>query len=48
MLAVTFVCSDSECAEERQAVVDSLEELDGLCDCGFGLVVLDLAEVEVV
>ena len=45
---MTFFCSDHACAEEREALVESLDQLEGLCDCGFGLVVLDVAEVELV
>jgi hypothetical protein len=46
MLHVTLLCSDEDCAELREAVVDSLDELDGLgCECGYGLVLLRVAEL---
>lgn len=49
MLHVTLICSDEECAELREAVVESLDELDGLsCDCGYGLLVLRIAQLELV
>ena len=48
MLEITFVCCDSACAEERRVLVESLEEFEQLCDCGFCLVVLDVAEVQLV
>ena len=42
---MTLLCSDEDCAELREAVVDSLDELDGLgCDCGYGRVLLRVAE----
>lgn len=48
MLEVTFVCCDPACAEEQRVIVESLEEMEGLCDCGFGMVLIDFAEVELV
>jgi hypothetical protein len=40
-------CSDEACAEEIEAVVESLDELDGLvCECGYGTVLVSVAEVE--
>jgi len=49
VLEVLLICSDEDCAEERRAVVSSLRELDGLgCECGYGLVMLRVAEVELV
>jgi hypothetical protein len=47
VLHVTLLCSDGECAELREAAVESLDELDGLtCDCGYGLVLLRVAQLE--
>jgi len=41
-----LVCSDSECTEELEVRVESLDELDGyLCDCGHGFVLLQVAEL---
>ena len=49
MLQVTLLCSDEDCAELREVVVESLDELDGLaCDCGYGLIALRICEVELV
>jgi hypothetical protein len=49
VLEVLLLCSDGDCAEERQVLVSSLEDLDGIgCECGFGLVLLRVAEVELV
>ena len=49
MLEVLLLCSDEDCADERRVLVSSLGELDGLgCDCGYGLVVLRVAQVELV
>ena len=49
MLEVLLLCSDEDCAEERQVHVSSLEELDGLgCECGFGVILVRVAEVELV
>ncbi len=46
MLQVTLLCSDEDCAELREVVVDSLDELDGLgCECGYGFVLLRVAEL---
>lgn len=46
MLQVTILCSDEDCAELREVVVESLDELDGLgCDCGYGMVLLRVAEL---
>jgi hypothetical protein len=46
MLHVTLLCSDEDCAELCESIVESLDELDGLgCDCGYGLVLLRVAEL---
>lgn len=45
MLSVTIVCCDSGCWEERELLVESLEQLDeGACDCGYAFVVTRVAE----
>jgi hypothetical protein len=47
MLLVRLICSDPECVEEHEVVVNALEELDGFtCECGFGLVVASVSEAE--
>jgi hypothetical protein len=49
MLIARMLCSDPECAEEREVVIAELAELDRVCcECGFGLVVTSISEVEVV
>jgi len=46
---VRIICSDRDCAEEIDALVEDLDELDGLvCDCGYGTLTLAVAEVELV
>jgi hypothetical protein len=46
VLSVTVVCTDSDCWEEREILVATLDELDeGACDCGYGFVVTRVAEV---
>lgn len=47
MWMVQLVCSDPECAEERELVVTELDEVDtAACDCGCCLVVLSVANFE--
>ncbi len=47
MWIARIICSHGECAEERELVVESLEELDeGACPCGYGFELVSLAEVE--
>lgn len=47
MWIVELVCSDPACAEEREALVGDLEELDELvCDCDCTLVTLAVANFE--
>jgi hypothetical protein len=47
MLLVTVLCSDRECIEERELVVESLDELDGfVCECGYGLVVAAVSRLD--
>jgi hypothetical protein len=46
MLLARIVCSDPRCAEELDASVEELDELDSLvCECGFGFVLVDVAEL---
>jgi hypothetical protein len=41
MFLVRVVCSDPECIEEREIVVNALDDVDrDICDCGHGFVVL--------
>ena len=45
MLQLTVVCSS--CAEETEAVVDSIEDVEReVCPCGYSYVVLSVAEFE--
>jgi hypothetical protein len=47
MLQLTVVCSS--CAEETEAVVESLEDIErDVCPCGYSYVVLSIAEFEAV
>lgn len=49
MFLVQLICSDEECTEEIEAVIEDLSELDGLvCECGFGTVTLTVAMAELV
>ena len=46
MYIVQIACSDAECAEEIERVVDSLEEIDDiLCECECGTVLVSIAEL---
>jgi hypothetical protein len=46
MLLARIVCSDPLCAEELDVSVEELDELDSLiCECGFGFVLVDVAEL---
>jgi hypothetical protein len=47
MLLVKVVCSDPECAEEREVAVADLDVIDEtVCDCGHGLVVVAVSELD--
>ena len=47
MLQLNVVCSS--CAEETEAVVESLEDIErDVCPCGYSYVVLSVAEFEAV
>jgi hypothetical protein len=44
-----IVCSGQTCTQELELVVDDLEELEGIsCDCGYGFLLLEVAEIELV
>jgi hypothetical protein len=45
VLLARIVCSDNGCEAELEVAVATLDELDGLvCDCGYGYVLLTVAE----
>jgi hypothetical protein len=47
MLLVNVVCSDPDCAEEREVAVESLGAIDDtVCDCGYGFVVVSVSELD--
>jgi hypothetical protein len=47
MLLVAVVCSDPECAEERELAVEDLDALDATpCECGHGFVVVAVSELD--
>jgi hypothetical protein len=46
MLLVTVMCSDPQCVEEREVLVDELQAVEThVCDCGFGFVVVSVSEL---
>jgi pyruvate/oxaloacetate carboxyltransferase len=49
MLVARMLCSDPECAEELEILVEEIDELDRVCcECGYGLVVTAVSQVVVV
>jgi hypothetical protein len=49
MLVARMLCSDPQCAEEVEILVEEVDELDRVwCECGYGLVVTAVSETEVV
>jgi hypothetical protein len=47
VLIVHVTCSDPACAEEVEAVVATIEEADDVvCECGFGTVLIAVAELD--
>jgi hypothetical protein len=47
MFIVHVTCSDQDCAEEFETVVDTLEEVDDVvCECGYGTVLVSVAEAD--
>jgi hypothetical protein len=46
MLLARIVCSDPHCPEELEIAIADLDELDGLvCECGYGFVLMEVAEL---
>jgi hypothetical protein len=46
MFIARMLCSDPDCAEERELVIAELVELDdACCECGFGLLVTSISQV---
>ena len=47
MFLVQIVCSDPDCAEEREIAAEDLEEAEGsVCECGHGFVVISVSELD--
>jgi hypothetical protein len=47
MWQVTVLCSDEQCAEVMEVVVDDLDEVEAVvCECGYNVVVLAVANFE--
>lgn len=47
MFIVTIACSDTECAEEFERVIASLEEIDDImCECDCGTALVSIAELD--
>jgi len=47
MFIVNVICSDEDCAEEIEAVVETMEEVDDLlCECECGTVLLSVADLD--
>ena len=47
MFIVNVICSDEDCAEEIEAVVDTVEEIDDVvCECGYGTVLVTVADLD--
>lgn len=47
MFVVHVVCSDQGCAEELEAVVETLDDVDDLvCECSCGTVLVSVAELD--
>jgi hypothetical protein len=47
MWIVRVVCSDPDCAEEREAIVAELDEAEAVvCECGCCVVALSVASFE--
>ena len=46
MWLVEIVCSEPRCYEEREVLIEELDELDGLgCECGAGFVAVTVSEL---
>jgi hypothetical protein len=49
VLVVALICSGADCTEEREVVVESLDEAEGFpCECGHGFTLLRVSEAELV
>ena len=47
MFIVNVICSDEDCAEEIEAVVETIEEVDDIvCECHCGTVLLSVADLD--
>jgi hypothetical protein len=47
VLLATIVCSDPDCAEEGDVVVDDLDGVDRhVCECGYGFVVISVSALK--
>lgn len=47
MWQVLIVCSDSDCAEETEVLVEDLDQLEReVCACGYSVVVVSVAGFE--
>ena len=47
MYIVNVICSDEDCAEEIEAVVETMEEVDDIvCECEYGTVLLQVADLD--
>jgi hypothetical protein len=47
MLEVMLLCSDDDCPELIELLVEDLGELDGVtCECGYGAVLLRVGELQ--
>jgi hypothetical protein len=47
MYIVNVICSDEDCAEEIEAVVATMEEVDDIvCECDCGTVLLSVADLD--
>ena len=46
MLLATLVCSDPDCDDELEIVIEDMDELAGLiCECGYGFVLSTVSEL---
>ena len=47
MFIVNVICSDEDCAEEIEAVVETMQEVDDIvCECEYGTVLLSVADLD--
>ena len=47
MFVVNVACSDENCREEIEAVVERIEDVDDVvCECGSGTVLVSVAELD--